>query len=304
MNAAPGHIMPDFCSRRHPFHIATAVITLMKLGVDLRHLRLFAVGHYENYRGEVHAQSPEAGAPLTPDTQIVLHIGADSAVDIMPYQFFYGVSGGANRSDAWEDDARRLLAPFDSAVERYEGLAGYLAMQYRMGLIEPTHLTRFFELFGFSSKESAASLNDRLMWAALLPTFHFWAGNPVFVERAISFFLCYPCHITENVPARFHIPEDLQYRLGADNDRLGMETTLGRSFEETDSCYLVTLSDVSPDDVPKFLPGQPLRKRLEAILATCMPGHLEFKIQVLAQKTGFYLGRSRTSSHLGYTSHV
>ncbi|MDX9857489.1 MAG: type VI secretion system baseplate subunit TssG [candidate division Zixibacteria bacterium] len=304
MKPGPEYTMPDFCSRRHPFHITSALVTLAKLGINLQRVRLLAVGHYENYRGEVHGQDPRPGTPLTPETAITLHVGADSAVDTMPYQFFYGIGGAANRSDQWEEDARLLMAPFDAAVERFDGLTGFLAMQYRMEFVDPSHLSRYFELFGFAPGDAAHSLDDRLMWAALLPTFHFWAGNPGFVEQAVSYFFGCPCRISENVPARFDIPPDCRYLLGQGGKHLGRQTTLGDSFVEADSCYIVTLSNVPPEQVPDFLPGKTLRKRLEAILSVCMPGHLEYRIRVLARRRGFHLGAQHNPGYLGYTCHV
>ncbi|MCB2229529.1 type VI secretion system baseplate subunit TssG [bacterium] len=298
------HIMPDFCSRRHPFHITTALVTLMKLGIEPVNINMLAVGHYENYRGEVHQQEPKPGTPLTPQTRVTLHVGADSAVDTLPYQFFYGISGATNRSSQWDEESRRLLAPFDAAVERMEGRSEFLAMQYRQDFIDRSHISRFFDLFGFASKEAASALDDRLMWTALLPTFHFWAGNPVFVEKAVSLFFNYPCHITENIPARFEIPEELHYHLGNPELRLGQETTIGDSFVECDSCYLVTLSNVAPNDVPDFLPEKPLRKRLEAILKVCMPGDLDYRLRILTRRSGFRLGAEPKAGYLGYTSHV
>jgi len=59
-----------------------------------------------------------------------------------------------------------------------------------------------------------------------------------------------------------------------------------------------------PEQVADFLPGKTLRKRLEAILSLCMPGHLEYRIRVLARRRGFHLGAQLNPGYLGYTCHV
>ncbi|MBD3401925.1 hypothetical protein GF420_03440 [candidate division GN15 bacterium] len=304
MTTRPERLMPDFCSRRHPFHAATAIVTLMKLDVDLSRIRLLAVGTHQNYRGEVHEQEPDPGATLRPDTTVTLHVGCESPVDMVPFQFFYGVGGRRDRSGDWEGNARSLMAPFDAAVQRYRALTDYHAMRYRLGVIDEDHLRRYFELFAFESTETTASLSDRLLWAALLPSFHHWAGNPDLVEKAVTFFLGYPCRIIENVPARYNIPDHLWFRLGQSNTRLGGETALGRSFVEADSCYKVILSDVAPEDVPLYLEGGRGRRRLEALLDICMPGNLAHQIEIRARRTGLRPGDKQRAAYLGYTSHV
>jgi len=90
-------IMPDLSSRKNPLHFSTALSILMKAGVDIHRINLIAEGKYENYRGEVHYQEPAAGSVITDNTKIILRIGSTSAVDFMPYQFFYGMGGNVSR---------------------------------------------------------------------------------------------------------------------------------------------------------------------------------------------------------------
>jgi predicted component of type VI protein secretion system len=96
------------------------------------------------------------------------------------------------------------------------------------------------------------------MWAAIMPGFHLWAGNPEFVAHVLRFLFGFSFRFTENVAARYDIPTDLQCRLGLRNSRLGDELVIGRSFREYDSSYALTVSDVNPDDVADLLPGKPL----------------------------------------------
>ena len=66
---------------------------------------ILAVGEYQNYRGEILRQEPEAGEDVRYDTRIKLEVGFYSAVDQMPYQFFYGMHGITESTGEWEDKA-------------------------------------------------------------------------------------------------------------------------------------------------------------------------------------------------------
>jgi len=125
--------MPNLTSRRAPAHISAAIIALLRLGVDINNVDILAVGEYENYRGEVRSQHPEPGTELQMDTRISLEVGCLSAVDQMPYQFFYGLGSAAGAGRAWEAAARRLMAPFDAALVRSQGLARYHTLKLTYG---------------------------------------------------------------------------------------------------------------------------------------------------------------------------
>lgn len=304
MEASLPRVIPDFCSRRHPFHLSTALATLMRLGVDVHRIELLAIGKHANYKGEIHGQEPKAGTPITADTRVVLTVGAYSAVDLMPYQFFYGLGGARDSTGAWEESGRRLLAPFDATVLRHMAITDYEAMKSRGGFFDPDHISRLLKLFNFDTGEDTDSPGEAMLWSALLPTFHFWAGNPDFVEKVLEYSLGYKFRIEEHVRARYDIPEDLQYQLGSGDGRLGQQTVLGKSFSECDSCYRVTAVDVAPDDVDRFLPGKAGYRKIEKILRMCMPGHLEYRIAIKTKRSGFVLGRAQKRGCLGYTSFV
>lgn len=296
------HTMPDFCNRRAPFHFTTALMALMKLGVDIDRVNVLAVGEYENYRGEVREQEPDPGTSISERTRITLKVGYWSAVDTMPYQFFYGLGNSGERTAEWEDRARNLTAPFDAAVIRHAAVSAYQQLKYSMGFGDMEHIGRFLGLFAFDLKKDAASTNEAMIWTALFPTFHAWAGNPRFVERILRILFGYEFEIAENVVGKYEIPKDLRYQLGSTRDRLGQGTIMGRSFVEQDSRYTVTIKGVEPSNVRGFLSGQKNRKKLEQILALCMPGDLEYSVQVRPKGRRLELGKKDGSSYLGYNT--
>jgi hypothetical protein len=276
----------------------------MRLGVDVHRIELLAIGKHANYKGEIHEQKPKAGAAITADTTIVLKVGAYSAVDLMPYQFFYGLGGIRDSSGSWEESGRRLLAPFDATVLRHMAITDYESMKSRGGFFDPAHISRLLKLFNFDVGKDTDSVEEAMLWSSLLPTFHYWAGNPTFVEKVLEYSVGYRFHIEEHVRAEYEIPEELHYSLGSPEGRLGQQTVLGKSFSECDSCYRVVALDVEPDDVDRFLPGKAGHRKIEKILRMCMPGHLEYRIVIKSKRSGFVLGEAQKRGCLGYTSFV
>ena len=297
-------MMPDFCSRRNRLHITTALMNLVQLGVDIGRIRLLADGEQENYKGEIHEQEPAPGTPITPTTEIVLKVGFPSAIDQMPYQFFYGLFTNSARTSEWEMRSRELMAAFDAELIRHLAVASYQEKKYTLSFVDMDHLARFLSLFAFDVRQYSRDVKEALIWSALFPTFHYWAGNPRYVEKALSLIFGYEFRIKENVAREYEIPEPLRYKLGSASDRLGRGTILGRSFTERDSCYEVIMRGVAPDDVKRFLPGQPGRKKLEEVLSICMPGDLEYRLKIRPKRSQFRLGQKEKRSYLGYATYA
>jgi hypothetical protein len=278
---------------------------LMKLGVDLRRVRLLAEGEHENYKGEVRTQSPKAGEAIGPDDEVVLTVGAFGAFDHLPYQFFYGLSNhGVTRSQDWEERARRLLAPFDGSAIRSFARCDYEALQFSLGFADRDQLAKFLDLFAFKSSELSDSLREDVLWSALMPYFHHWAGNAELITRALQSLFGYRFRIIESVSRKYDIPERLHYRLGSAESRLGAETVLGDSFVERDSAVTVVIEDVRNEDMRRFLPGQDLRRKLDRLLKTCLPGQIVFEVVVEPKKKEGVLGAESDGAYLGYSAYA
>ena len=296
--------MPDFCSRRNPFHYTTALNTLMKIGIDLSRVSLLAVGHFENYKGEVHCQTPAPGTEITPETRIALEVGSSSGTDYVPFQFFYGIRGEHVAGDDWETRARELLTPFDSSVIRYEAATQYQKRKFNFGVVDRPQLVRFLQLFGSSAETGCENLQELLFWASVMPTFHLWAGNPQAVAAVLERLIMHPVGIIENTRARYDIPESCQSRLGAATGCLGEQFVLGRSFSECDSSYEVVIHGIEPKDVPDYLPGGARRKKLEWVLSVCMPSNLEPRFRIEAKSKAARIGKKRGKCYLGYSTYA
>ena len=305
MTKAMNNLMPDFCSRRIPFHYITAISLLMKLGINPHRVEILAIGEYKNYRGEVLEQEPKPGTMLTGDVRIALRIGFSSAVDKLPYQYFYGLAGITDRASDWDDHARELMAPFDASVVRYESIAHNLALKYTFGTADNNQIKRFLDLFRFNPPPGERwHMDEMITWVALLPGFHSWAGNPRHVSKLIEFLTGYKCAIIENMRSDYSLPDDIKYRLGDKGGRLGHETIMGASFAEYDSSYEVRLSGVDQDILTEYFPNGKMYKKIEWILNTCMPNSMLYKITVKAKPVRAVLSDEKKGAYLGYSMKI
>ena len=304
MTTSSDRRMPDFCNRRHPFHYTTALNILRLLEVDLNRVVLLAAGEYENYKGEIREQDPPPGATLGSDTPITLKVGYSSAIDQMPYQFFYGLQEHPSRGSAWEQHARELMAPFDAAIIRHDAEARFQILRYLCAGIDASQLEQFLGLFDFVPDKTLLSSEEQLVWAYLMPTFHAWAGNPGRVAELLHFFLGYDFRIVENVSAEYVIDDGIRYHLGSISGRLGKESIVGRTFIESDSTYQVIVSDVPPEDVADLLPGKTKRRKLEWLLDICLPSHLDHIVTIATNRRVLRLGDKRQGGCLGHSSHL
>lgn len=304
MNLKKNKIMPDFVwrtDRRVRFHYITALNLLSGLGMDINKIFLRSIGIHENYKGEVRSQIPEPGTPLTDETQITLEIGNLSAVDFMPYQFFYGLQGLRDTDNSWEESARSLMAPFDAAVARRHADAGFFALKYEMGVVDEEHLGRVLNLFDFDFSADTFRLEEILLWASILPSLYLWGGNAEVMTNVLGRLFPYKFGIVENVPESCPIPSELYFKLGSKTSRLGSETIIGKSFVELDSTYELTVSGVPAGHVADLLPNGKIRRRIEKLLDYCMPGELDRRIKIKVDEDSV---RTPTNNYLGYSSYL
>ena len=309
--------MPDFTSRRYRFHYLTVINLLEGMGIPLENIHIKAAGIYENYRGEIRSQEPEVGAEVTRGTMVTLEVGCESAIDFMPYQFFYGLQGIRDTDNTWEDRARCLMAPFDAAAIRYEAAMRMHSLKNSFGVMDEEHLKRFMALFEFDPGDGVKSGSDMMFLAAILPSLHSWGGNPAAVSAVLERLTGFRVSMRENVRAKTEIPSEIKYRLGSRTGRLGCETIVGSSFEECDSTYEVLFTEVPNGRVGDLLPGGKVRRRVERFLDFCMPGDLDYRISVKVERKSMrqvrgkgtyahdeHVPAERIMGHLGYSTYI
>ncbi len=295
--------MPDLVSRRAHMHYVTALNELARLGVDITQIDLLAIGEHRNYRGEVHEQSPAAGTELRADTKIRLHVGYPSAADMLPHQFFVGLEARPDVGHEWEDRARRLMAPFDAAVIRHDAWALYRVLKVSFGYIDRRQINQFLQLLAIPTPEVDLTERELLALAMVLPALHDWGGNAEAVATMLELFFGYPVEITEGIPRKYDIPPRLRYRLAAKESHLGADTLLGRSFVECESAYRITISSIEPEMIVQFLPGRPVRKKIDWLLRIIAPNNLVYELQLVPGRRRLPLG-DKAESYLGYATYI
>ncbi|MBN2183970.1 MAG: type VI secretion system baseplate subunit TssG [Candidatus Krumholzibacteriota bacterium] len=294
-------IMPDFTGQQYRFHYVTALNLLEGMGVSRGRIRIRKAGVYRNYRGEIRSQEPEPGSVLSDKSIITLEIGSNSAVDFMPFQFFYGLKGLRDSDNTWEEESRSLFAPFDSEAVRYEAAMHFYTLRYEQGIVDSEHLARFMDLFEYRARDSGFKADELLFLSSILPSVNEWGGNPDIVTDVLSRLFGYRVKLNENAPACTEIPAELQYHLGSSEAYLGSETLIGRSFKEYDSTYELVFTDLPPGDIRHLLPGGKIRARIEKFLDYCMPGDLDYRITLKVDSRA--VGRE-TKKYLGYSSYL
>ena len=223
----------------------------------------------------------------------------------MPYQFFYGLQGIRDTDNTWEDEARCLMAPFDAATIRYEAAMRMHSLRNSFGVTDEDHLKRFMALFEFDFADGEKSGSDMSFLAAILPSINRWGGNPETVSAVLERLTGFEVRMKENVSARTEIPSEIGYRLGSRTGRLGCETIIGASFEESDSTYEVSFIGVPSGSVGALLPGGKVRRQVERFLDFCMPGDLDYRILVKVDRSSRRRAHTeRTMGHLGYSAYL
>ena len=297
-------IMPDLCHRKKPMHYATALCILIKLGIDISRINLLASGEYENYKGEIREQDPQPGEVLGEKSEVSLKVGFSSAVDFMPYQFFYGLKGYTSYGGKWEEKARSTMAPFDGSVIRYNARLKYEDLTNNLGVIEYNHLVKFSRLFNFDHEKDESSFKEALIWSTLFPTFHLWAGNAHEVCQVLKALFGFEFKIIQNTPMTHQIPSTCLDFLGSKTFTLGQGALIGDTFTERDSGYEVVILGVGMESVKDLLPKGKIRRKIEKALEVMMPENLEYKIIIKTIKHKSPIGAKEKENYLGYTSYL
>ncbi len=92
--------------------------------------------------------------------------------------------------------------------------------------------------------------------------------------------------------------------LGSLSGRLGRESIIGKTFVESDSAFGIIIKGITPEEIKVFLSKGAKRKQLEAILAVCMPNHLQYTVKFDVSKRKTLIGRDKQAGYSGDTRHI
>jgi Type VI secretion, TssG len=264
----PALLMPDLAGiRRSVRHrVDSALLTLLRLGIDFGHIVLESAGPGES-AGAVVSQDPLPGAVLTPVSRIVLRVGGSGAMDLMPFPL-------RDESDT-ELGGDRFFAIFDNPALklgfflRHGG--GYLALHAD----EPITARRWLEdLFAIPVGAWPAERWHAL--ARLVPRLHALGGTESAVRVAIGAIFGVPVASVRVVQAVVPVSAANVVRLGVRNGRLGFDAVLGGGVIG-DAHVVITFGPLSLDEWRRTVHADSTRQR-SALYPLLLPAHLSMSV--------------------------
>lgn len=256
--------MPDLVApRRGVRHtVDSAVPALLRLGVDLDRIVLRSAG-LGWAPGTVVSQSPGPGAPLAPETRVVLEVAGLGAIDSLPYPMRDSAEGEF-RSD-------RLFGLFDSHF-----LKLLIHLRAAGGLLDlhpddPDGANRWItEIF----RLSAAPWPQERWYdvARLLPSLARIAGRPDGPAIALRTVFRLPASPVRLVSGIAPVAAGRRTRLGERNGRLGIDALVGDGVTASTSVEI----DIGPVDLATYRRMQrpEERRQRDAIYRLVLPVHL------------------------------
>ncbi|MBD3333215.1 hypothetical protein GF356_10225 [candidate division GN15 bacterium] len=297
-------LMPRLVDRRARPSFVVAVNQLIKLGVAPESVFIRLVGPYEDYDGQVRAQEPEPGTPLSDETDIVLDVGITGIVDHMPYQFFTTTKHSSSVASSWESRARGIMAPIDGTAAKMSAMMSFEQMRFDEAIVEVGHLNRVVDLYGSEPRRCCTHDEQLGLWSALMRSFNEWSGNPYGIAWVLSILLDCRIRVRENIPAEHPIDPTLQSRLRNAFCRLGDDWILGDRFADCDSRYELVLYEIGQAHPEDWLPNGSRRRLLDKIMAMCNPVHLQWSLRFDLPAARRPIGRKERSVYLGASWHL
>lgn len=291
-------VMPDLVSpRRGVRHsLDSAIPTLLRLGVEMDRIVLQSAGPGW-VKGTVISQHPAAGAPLTPETRVILHVAGAGALDTAPFPMRDSADG--------EFRIDRLFALFDNhflrLLHHIRAAGGLLDLHPD----DPEGANRWItEIFRLSS---APWPKER--WydvARLLPSLHRIAGRPEGAALALRAVYRIPASPIRLVAGIAPVPADQRTRLGSQNGRLGVDALIGDGI----TSWTTVEIDLGPVDLATYrrLSRPDLTRERQALYRLVLPAHLNRDVRerwiVGDRQQAAVLGDKSNEAALGINSYL
>jgi len=290
-------VMPDLCRPRRGIRqqVDAAFASLLYLGVDAERIVVESAGPGWA-AGLVARQDPAPGTPISGRTRVVLAVGGAGSLATLPFPL----------RDAHDDELRtdRILALADNPILKLgifiRRAGGFLALRRD----DPVTALRWIEeIFGLS-----AAPWPRDIWysvARLLPTLPRVAGRPEAVPLALSVVFDLPVAEVRIVSAAVESRAGSTTRLGRENARLGVDTTLDGPASDESALEV----HIGPIPLATYLEHtRPSRRaQRDALYRLVLPTHLarvEERWTVGDPRTGTCLGEGHEPPVLGVNSHL
>lgn len=199
-----------------------------------------------------------------------------------------------------KEKARRFFLPFEEVLYQAR-----IAAEVRERNALKSLAKQFLQIFNLqtSSEMEKTSLEQRLSFALALPLLKQVVGNLDQTRSLLETVLRKSVTITLAPPPAYAIPEAQQSGVG--EALLGVDLVSGDFFSDGIRSLRVTVYDITPDEVERWLPGGSLRRMVEEhLFPRLLPVEENVMLNIEVSGTGsdLILGEDQTCSTLGYTT--
>lgn len=290
--------MPDLAGiRRSVRHgVDSALLTLLRLGVDLGHIVLESAGPGEP-AGAVISQSPAPGFGLTPASRVVLRVGGSGAMDLMPFAL-------RDESDT-ELRGDRFFAIFDNPALKLGFFLRHGGAYLALHADEPITARRWLEDLFLIDPESWPAERWHSL-ARLVPRLHAIGGTTSAVRIAMAALFALPVADVRVLQQVVPLESANVVRLGERNGRLGFDAVLGGGVVG-DSRVSITFGPVRLDEWQRHCSPAAAQQR-SALYPLILPAHLSSSVaerwQVGDPGVGALLGTPDRPALLGVNAYL
>ncbi|NTE05411.1 type VI secretion system baseplate subunit TssG [Agrobacterium tumefaciens] len=202
-----------------------------------------------------------------------------------------------------EKHARLFFTPFDAEINHVR----IMTELYENKLDKKTTYSDLSQIFEFGWDEfKLLNKEQSIIWMHLLPEIQQKRNDIDFVSKVLTALFNLPILLvdaTANV-SPIKIADDMQMQLGG--SALGIDTIIGDSFMPDNEAYHINIGPTTPQELVKFIPGQPNRAILDMAISYLMPLDAEINVELLTA-TNFQetlLTDGGESAYLGYTVYI
>jgi hypothetical protein len=292
--------MPDLADRPdgQSNTLKDSYISLRTMGFPDRDIFIYPEGEFENFKGEILRQKPEAGEMVYPGDKILIVAAVAGISELMPDLF-------TDHNDNIFDDefnarqgTRRLFAIFDSIfikmLCRLEWIRDIYAGIYPSELL----IDHLSELLVMPERDMQKVPKEVLGY--VLPRLYGYLATEGALKIYLQTIMGLSCACSAADSQWFPIPEQARCSLGK-SGHLGEGYYLGDKFKGTSPQLNINLTVENMADIEKIIPGGMEHELLGKIMRLNLPGQTEgYKIDIEPQ--GEKLKFENGKAYLGYST--
>lgn len=202
-----------------------------------------------------------------------------------------------------ERHARLFFTPFDAEINHVR----IMTELYENKLDKKTTYADLSQIFEFGWDEfNLLNKEQSIIWMHLLPEIQQKRNDIDFVSKVLTALFNLSILLVDasaNV-SPVKIADDMQMQLG--QSALGIDTIIGDSFMPDNEAYHINIGPATPQELIKFIPGQPNRAILDMAISYLIPVDADVNVELLTaadfQET--LLTDGGESAYLGYTVYI